>query len=179
MEVNFIRVRLKKMMDALCEYLLEEGVTIAKAQLVAMQSGKGGYNVEGGPLYNSIQRGVFDKQKRVGYITAGEGLTTKSGLSYAVYVEYGTGDKVKPASSQTNTSPGTSLFKPKLNLPVKTAPAKSEQRWVYFNERDNKFYTTSGQAPKPFMRTTLNILTGNVFRESSRFIAEYLPREGA
>lgn len=173
-EVNALNDKLKTALDKVCERLLEEGVKIAKIRLL-------GYGVSQGPLYNSIKQIAFDVQKGVGYITAGEGLlaggisggasgeTSKYPLmSYAIFVEYGTGTFRKKAEEKK-----ANPFGPKLNLPVKK---QEEPGWVYFNEEKNKFYFTRGQPPKPFMLNTFLELQSIAKTQGPMLIAEYLPK---
>ena len=172
-EVNSMSGRLKEALDKVCEWLLAEGVKVAKIRLLR-------YGVPQGPLYNSIKQVAFDPQKGVGYITAGEGLlaggisggaegkTSKWPLmSYAVFIEFGTGTYKKRAEEK-NANP----FGPKLKLP----PKAEEKGWVYFNEKDNKFYFTRGQPPKPFMTNTFVELMMTAREKGGTMLLEYLPK---
>lgn len=175
-EVTLLQVTVKRMLDSLCDYLLKEGVSVAKIQLAR-------FGVDDGPLMNSIKQVAYDRQKGVGYITAGEGLiagNTTNGyplMSYAIFVEEGFG---KP-KNQKKTS--TAVWKPTLNLGKYskqiTAPADdSKDSWVYLNEKDDHFYVSHGQPPKPFMYNTLLDLQFKARAQSASFIATYLPTIG-
>lgn len=173
-EVELLNTKLKTALDKLCERLLEEGVKIAKIRLLR-------YGVKQGPLYNSIKHIAFDVQKGVGYITAGEGLLAggisggaggeKSSyplMSYAIFVEYGTGTFRKKAE-EAKANP----FGPKLKLPTSK---KEDPGWVYFDEEKNKFYFTRGQPPKPFMLNTFIELQSIARNQGPALLAEYLPK---
>ena len=182
--IKDIQVRLRIVLDAFCQYLLKEGVEIARVQLHS-------YGVKDGPLSNSIKF-VYNRQEHVGFITAGEGLLAGgiSGgaeglhskyplMSYAVFVEYGTGKYASGEGGKAKKQePKT--WKPTLNLQgtKKQEEAKPDKTWVYLNEKDNKFYTTSGQPPKPFMHTTYTELYYKAKMEAPKLIAEYFPDTG-
>ena len=180
-KVNLIKYGLNTAMKSLQEYLLDQGVIIARQRLVRMST----EDVTDGDLYSSIERSNFvyneSTGKGVAFIMAGYNLKTgKNGMSYAVYVEFGTGIYKKSEETEAKKSSPTSIWGPKLNLPAKrdqqpeTATGK---KWVYFNEKDGNWYTTSGQPPKHFMADTLYELwsKGNDF--AAKLIADHLPHE--
>ena len=68
---------LKEGLYGLCEAMLDDGVLIAKAEVISLDA------VDTGELAESIERGVFDKNSGFGIIRAT--------AYYAIFVEYGTG----------------------------------------------------------------------------------------
>ena len=178
LKVTMIKMGLTKAMNALNDYLLKQGVEIAKANLVRMTV----HDSLDGPLYQSIKPIAFmydeSTGKGVGYITAGAGLPVdKYGNTYAVYVEGGTGAKRASAEKKAAANP----FAPKLKLPVKQnqgADKTTPKTWVYYDENLGHFVTTIGQPPKPFMRDALYELWSRAQTKSAQLIKENLPHEG-
>lgn len=182
--IKDIQLRVKLMLEALCKKLLEEGVNVAKVKLQDL-------GVSDGPLSNSI-RFVYNRQEHVGFITAGEGLLAGgiSGgaegehskyplMSYAVFVEYGTGKYAEGKGGKKKQESKT--WSPTLNLSgfeKKEEKTESDDTWIYLNEKDNKFYTTSGQPPKPFMHNTYLDLRYKAKMEAPKLIAEFFPGTG-
>lgn len=75
-EIRDFQSQLTQSMNDLMSKLVEEGIKVAKMQIVSMDA------VDTGALEGSIS-GYFDPQTRIGYVY--------SGSMYAIYVEYGTG----------------------------------------------------------------------------------------
>ena len=91
-EVSLLNSKFKDAMDALVEYLLREGVTIAKLMVTSYGLKKSG------DLRRSIHVEKADGQQGIGYIVAGTPGDTQYGgdgrfgnISYAVFVEFGFG----------------------------------------------------------------------------------------
>jgi len=173
MKVNLLRVSIKRMLDGMCEALLKEGVKIARIQLMRYGIGKG-------PLYNTIKEIAYDRATGIGYITAGEGLiagNTTPGyplMSYAIFVEEGFG------SAKTQKAKSTSTWQPTLKLPAskkQDASPSANDGWVYLKEKDDHFYTSHGQPPKPFMYNTLMDLWAKAGQDASKYVIEYIPHE--
>ena len=158
-KVNQLSDDLSTLNAKIGEELLKQGVPIAKKQLSK-------YGIGEGPLSNSIRSTGFNGAKGNGYIIAGEGLRAggisggaegkKSSyplMSYAIFVEQGSGGAKVKAEAQKASNP----FAPKLKLSKNNATpsSSSDGKWVYFDEQNNEFVTTSGQPPKPFMHDTL------------------------
>ena len=167
-EVKTLDRNTKEMTNAMCNYLLDEGVKIAQNELKS-------YKMAGGPLYNSVRRMRFVKTKGEGYIRAGEGLKSGApGTSYAMFVEYGF-----PKSGGENKGAPALVYRPKLNLPggakqpEPVAPTK--KKWRY-KHKNGHFYTSYGQPPKPFMRNTMNRLW-QLAELKTREFRRYLWRE--
>lgn len=177
MKITMIKRGLTKAMNALHDYLLDQGVEIAKANLVRMTA----HDSLDGPLYQSIKPIAFmydEKEgKGVGYISAGVGMQPdKYGYTYAVYVEGGTGAKRAEAEKKASASP----FAIPLKLPAKQnkeASKANEKTWVYYDEKLERFVTTRGQPPKPFMRDAMYELWSRAQRKSAQLIKENLPYE--
>jgi len=185
-EVNHLQTDIKYALDAVCGYFLERGVAIARVNLMhygAMRSGD---------LYKSIRHGAFDSNTGVGYITAGEGLEAGNGIgSYAVLIEFGFGGNYKvideDGSARSNTEIGrrglshvlTKQVGYKTNINKRKISAnhgKSLQPgWIYFNRRENHFYFSTGQPPKPFMYNTLCDLAEEAAKDGGRILAQYIP----
>lgn len=180
-KINLLRSGLNRALRALHEYMLEEGVTIARSEIVRLcdrdkMSGDLWMSVKSTPSF------TFDETtgKGKGYIMAGEGLKRgKDGMSYAVYVEFGTGVLSEQAKAKRATS-NNSLWKANLKLPgKKETPATPEtsKTWTYYNEKDGHYYTTSGQPPKHFMANTMYELWSKAQKKWTELIEQYVPHE--
>ena len=134
-EVEFVRDQLLPAMTHLVETLIKEGVEIAKAELLAFD--ETAYDT--GSLYESIESGMLDSTTGV--------VTT--GVMYAVYVEYGTGEFASGGGGRKGG-------------------------WTYFDTLHNIFRFTYGMSPRPFMYNTLRSLEDFVEKEGGRILAEYL-----
>lgn len=138
----------------LCETLLDDGVLVAKAEVISLDA------VDTGELANSIERGVFNRQEGFGIIRAT--------AYYAIFVEYGTGivgaeGAQHPWASQIGWEPGSS--------------GHGEEGWIYFGW-DMKWHRTSGTVSKPFMYNTMMMLKDMAEREGMRIIGTYIPGGG-
>lgn len=182
-QVKMLQTELKDALDGLCQYLLERGQNVARVNLLHFGA------MHTGALYNSIRYGAFDKSKGVGILTAGEGLLA-GGIategspympsSYAVYVEYGFGVEGKSSKHPLAKKQGY-----KYNVNKRTISARDHSQpgqvykdipgWNYFSDRDNHFYFSKGQPPKPFMYNTLLDLIDIAEREGGQIIAQYIP----
>lgn len=83
-----------------------------------------------GELYNSI-RGSYDKRKKIGKITVGDHQT-------AMFVEFGTGLEGQMDPHPTGAPAG----------------GFRQTKWVYYDPDLFQFFTTYGQASKPFVYNT-------------------------
>ena len=181
-EVNMLQTTVKDALDGLCEYLLERGQTVARINLMHFGA------MRTGALYNSIKYGAFDRSKGVGVLTAGEGLYDGATASssdayslggYAVYVEFGFG-----VDGKASKHPLAKKQKYRYNINKNTISARDWSQpgqvykdvpgWNYFNEKDNHFYFSTGQPPKPFMYNTLLDLIDIAEREGGSIIAQYI-----
>ena len=172
---------LMKAMNELYKFMLDEGVRIARYEIVRLCDA----NKMSGDLWMSVKSTpelVFDEKtgRGRGYITAGEGLKTgKDGMSYAVYVEFGTGVHSEQAK-QKQAAQNTGLWKANLKLPVKQSKPSSpeaEKYWKYYNEKDGHYYMTSGQPPKHFMANTMYELWSKAQKKWTELINQYVPHE--
>ena len=181
-KVHMLKFGVNKAMGLLHKYVLEQGVEIARAQLVRLST----WDATGGKIYESIHSSefVFDEKtgKGIGYIVAGEGLPVdKHGNSIAVCVEFGTGVHSDESHKSAATSSAKSTtWKPTLKGVKQSEPApepKVGKRCVYFNEDTGFFYTTSGQPLKHFMSNTLWELWTKAEKEAGTLMKTYLPYE--
>ena len=183
LKISMIQAGLNRAVKAMYDYLLTEGVTIARMEIVRLCNA----DRMSGDLWMSVKSSpefVFDESTGTGkaYITAGEGLKTGSdGMSYAVYVEFGTGayseerQKQEASSKRSVTSWGAAL-----KLPGKTKQPETKLESVKpwrFQGKDGKWYTTVGQRPKPFMRNTKYELWQRAQKKWTELLNQYLPRE--
>lgn len=170
-EVHALRTTIKDMLDKICEELLIEGVDIARKKLLL-------YNVKDGPLMQSIKMIAFDKQKGVGFITAGEGLESGiQGMSYAIFVEKGTGKAKIPKKHVDIWSPKLKLVNGKQKTEEPEQMSDGKDSWVYCVKDEDgtlHYYTTSGQPPKPFMTDTYNQLKWKAEVLGRKYVAEYI-----
>ena len=173
---------LTKAMNELNEFMLDEGVKIARYEIVRLSDA----DRMSGDLWMSVKSSTalaFDEEtgRWRGYISAGDGLKTgKDGMSYAVYVEFGTGvhseeSAKKKEAVKSNTSWGSALKLPG-NKNNQTAP-ESAKAWTYYNEKDGNYYTTSGQPPKHFMANTMYELWSKAQKKWTQLINQYVPHE--
>lgn len=134
-EIMDFKEQLRQSMQELVEVLMEDGVEIAKMQLVSMDG------VYTGALESSIDHGKFDPKTRSGYVFAGNSSTP-----YAIFVEYGTG------------MIGAESPHPEPNGWEYDANGHGDKGWVYKNDNDGKFHWTRGYVSRPFMYNTLKWL---------------------
>lgn len=180
-KVNLIKYGINKAMKALEEYLLDQGVIIARQRLVQMSK----EDVSGGDLYESIERSSFvyneSTGKGVAFIMAGYNTKRgKDGNTYAVYVEFGTGTYSKQKQEEQKKAASTTSWGEALKLPPKKEEipkSSGKDKWVYFNEKDGNWYTTSGQPPKLFMTNTMYELWQKGNDLAAKLIKENLPHE--
>jgi len=173
-QVKTLQKRTEEMLDAMSDDLLTTGVSEAKKNMTTM-------GIPDGPLYQSVQRTDFNKESHSGFITAGEGLVDGHGeQSYAVHVEWGTG-KVA-AEAQKRLEKSTAVWSPTLKLPAKKKeePEQTDSRytskdtWVYCIGEKDRWYTTSGYAPRPFMHNTYTRLRELAKANAIHYVMKYL-----
>ena len=173
-QVRTLQKNTERMLDDMSDELLTTGVSEAKKNMTTMK-------IPDGPLYQSVRRTDFDKDSHSGFITAGEGLTDGHGeQSYAVHVEWGTG-KVA-AEAQRKLAESTAVWQPKLKLPVKKkeepdeigSKYSSKDKWVYCIGEKDRWYTTSGYAPRPFMHNTFIRLRQMAKSNAMSYVMKYL-----
>lgn len=150
-EINLFREKIAPAMLKLIEWLAENGVEIAKAELMAFDPPA----YYSGELHDSIQYHL-DEGDGITYssyatVTAGEGLYDGEGeKSYAIYVEEGTG------------------------IYGKDIHGHGVEGWWYFNVNDGHWHWTNGMRPRPFMYNTFRILEDKAQTEGGYVLAEYL-----
>lgn len=145
---------LKNGLNGLCETLLDDGVLVAKAEVIALGA------VDTGELADSIERGVFNKKEGFGIIRAT--------AYYAIFVEYGTG--VRGADGGDHPWAGEVGWDHDVN-------GYGEDGWLYYGW-DMKWHRTSGQAYRPFMYNTMIMLKDMAEREGMRIIGTYISGGG-
>ena len=199
--VNELRSDLPKALDALCEYLLKQGVFIAKMKLLGYTSRQGAS--ARGDLYRSIRYEIEDGK---GYLLAGypndhgSDNPAWANISYAVFFEFGFGTSsnydrggrlLKSESSvdkhmehgligkrtgRTKNHPtDRDVYRRMEDYSVRKDSEDSPEYfgWVYKNKKDGKFYVSRGQNPKPFMYETLLALTEKAEQDGGRIIGTY------
>ena len=168
---------LTKALSELDKFMLDEGVTIARREIVRLCDA----NTMSGDLWLSVKSSSelsFDEEtgRWHGYISAGEGLKTgKDGMSYAVYVEFGTGIYAGGNAKQPTTSWGSTL-----KLPGKKTEAenpKKNAKPMHFQGSDGKWYTSYGQPPKHFMANTMYELWSRAQKKWTELLNQYVPHE--
>jgi len=137
-EINRFSRQLERWADDLVRKLLEDGVTVAKMNVMRMNA------VYTGQLEESIQ-GVFFPEEKMGVIF--------TDAPHALFVEYGTGF----VGDGTNVEPLPEGYVHDYN---NHGPAG----WVYYlaTDRVNQFRWTAGMVARPYMYETLRWLQANV-----------------
>lgn len=140
-EIERFKRQLKAWCDDLVRTLVDEGVVIAKMNVMHMNA------VFTGELEESIQ-GVF-------FPAEGKGVIFTD-VPHALYVEYGTGI----------VGAGSPHPEPESAEWVYDIHHHGESGWVYFLTTDNinRFVWTKGMASRPFMYNTLRWLEQNADR---------------
>lgn len=141
-------------MNALCETLLDEGVSVAKMQIMEMPA------VDTGELMGSIERGAFDKKSGFGII--------KATAYYAIFVEYGTGIR---GAMNPHPEAGEAGWDYDVN-------GHGDDGWYYKAWSDFKFHWTKGMPARPFMYNTLMTLKDMAEQDGMRIIGTYIPGGG-
>lgn len=153
-EVAKFEKELTEGLYGLCETLMDDGVLVAKAEVIALGA------VDTGELADSIERGVFDRNSGFGIIRAT--------AYYAIFVEYGTG--IIGAQGPEHPWAGETGWEPDQN-------GHGEKGWVYYGW-DFKKHWTRGEPSRPFMYNTLMMLKDMAEREGMRIIGTYIPGGG-
>lgn len=147
----------KELMEGLyglCETMLDDGVLVAKAEVIALGA------VDTGELADSIERGVFDRSSGFGIIRAT--------AYYAIFVEYGTG------YDAANAKPHPWKDEAGWDYDVNQ---HGEKGWLYYGW-DFKWHRTNGTPARPFMYNTMMTLKDFAQREGMRVIGTYIPGGG-
>lgn len=144
-----LRDGLQSAMTHLIETLTEKGVEIAKAELIMFWN----------PAYDS---GALSESIQAAMLNEHEGIIT-TGVTYAVFVEYGTG---AVGSVQSHPEPNGYQYDTK---------GHGLDGWVYRSTSDGKFHWTAGMASRPFMYNTLRDLEAEAEAIGGKVIAEYIP----
>lgn len=137
-------------LHGLCETLLDEGVSVARMQIMEMPA------VDTGELMDSIERGAFDKRSGFGII--------KATAYYAIFVEYGTGII---GSQNEHPEAGEAGWDYDVN-------GHGDQGWYYYGW-DFKKHWTKGMPARPFMYNTMMTLKDIAESEGARIIGTYIP----
>ena len=207
-EIRDFSYDLNYALDALCKYLLERGVIVARMRLRNYLSGK----ASNGNLAKSIRYELTNGKSGEGYLIAGypgDTMYEGSNVSYAVFFEFGFG----PGNYYYPKNQGGKLIKTQASIdrnlgagnidPSRTSGRTKEHEsgkghyrnaeefnvmntpnmgeffgWVYKDRDTGHFYVSHGQNPKPFMYETMLYLMTEAERESGRIIAEYIPSGG-
>jgi len=96
---------------------------------------------------------------RATYSTYGKGYLTGHiwGADYIIYIEYGTG-QVGAANAKGNAPAGWRY---------------NDESWVYYDERVG-FVTTEGQAPRPFIRESIEQINATLKADVSVVVGEWI-----
>lgn len=191
-QIEDLQGNLKNALDALRDYLLKDGITIARLNL--RRYGFRGKS-SGSPLAQSIRVETADGKTGEGYLVAGypgdhgyDGPGYEN-ISYAVFIEFGFGAGAVTRSKKTGkvkAAHGTMAhhiatekagYKYGVNGFKKGTTPKGQtfRGWVYKNRKNDHFYVSQGQPPKPFMYDTLLDLADKADKDGGRIIAEYIP----
>lgn len=94
------------------------------------------------------------------YTQTGNGLLIGQimGMDYIVYIEFGTGDKGASMGSP-NTTAGWS---------------NDGKSWVYYDDAYEQFFTTTGMAPRPFLRKSIEECRMNMSEGVSVAFSEWI-----
>lgn len=164
-EVRTFSSQLKEGLDALCKTLLDEGVNVAKAQLMAFPA------IDTGALMASIGHGAYDPGSGTGYIYAG--------AYYAFYVEYGTGLRGAENPHPNVGGGGGSKFAVLSRDGQKTYEGYNEERlgWYYYGD-DGGWHYTEGMPARPFMFNTMMTLKDRAEQGGAQVIGTYIAGGG-
>lgn len=147
LEIQHLREGLTRTMNELVQLLMEEGVEIAKMQVVSMAA------FDTGELEASIHKGAFIPEWGVGFIVAD--------APYAVFVEYGQG--IVGAADGHPGIGDDDWHDPIVSYRGHTYGGYDSQHhgaagWVYKSDKDGKYHWTQGYVSRPFMYNTLRWL---------------------
>ena len=160
-EVNSFREQLQDALDGLCERLLDEGVEVARMQIMAMPA------VDTGALMASIGHGAFDRTSGTGIIYAG--------AYYAMFVEFGTGIVGKanphPMAGQTDSAVLGANGSVYDRYDTNKHGAKG---WLYRKVGETKRSWTQGMPARPFMYNTGITLADYARQHGGEIIAQYI-----
>lgn len=160
-EIATFKSQLLEGIMGLCERLLDEGVDVAKAQIMSMPA------VDTGALMASIGHGAFDRNSGVGIIYAGS--------YYAIFVEFGTGivgaANSHPLAGQIDASVlganGTVYSEYDTNK-------HGTDGWFYRKIGESKYSWTKGMPARPFMYNTGMTLETYARERGGEIIAQYV-----
>lgn len=134
-EVERYKEDLQRACQELIERLTDDGVQIAKMQVVSL----GAFDT--GELESSIM-GYYSPNLRAGIV--------KTDAWHALFVEYGTG-----VVGKSNQHPMPDGWEYDVNN-------HGDKGWVYHSDRDGKFHWTKGMPSRPFMYNTMRELERKV-----------------
>lgn len=163
-EIEQFEKDLHEAVSLLCEELLEDGVTHAKAEVALLSA------VDSGFLMESIGHGVFDRQTGKGIVYAGS--------YHAVFVEFGTG-----IVGEENQHPGIASGEigsfavqgPNGHLYTKYDTYHHEyDGWWYLKGENGQYRWTKGMPARPFMYNTLNTLVAEVEKHGGERLATFI-----
>lgn len=146
-DVENFQKQLKEAMRGLCERLLEEGVSVAKMQIMTLPA------IDTGALMASIGHGAFDPQSGTGVIYCG--------AYYGMFVEYGTGIV---GEEHYHPDPGAVGWEYDIH-------GHGESGWWYKPVGEQKAQWTKGMMARPFMYNTMLTLEDYVAQNGGEIIA--------
>lgn len=159
-EVANVEQRLQDGLNELCRTLLDEGVEIAKAEIMDLNA------VDTGALMASIDHGGFDPATKTGYIYAG--------AYYAFFVEYGTGMR---GGGSPHPNASVSNFAVLGGNGRKTYEGySSKPGWYYY--ANGRWHYTEGMAARPFMYNTMMTLADKAASLGGEIIGTFIAGGG-
>ena len=144
-KVNHIRRRLQPALIRLINQMAKKGVEIARAELIFFD--RPAYDT--GYLSESIHSIPYN----------GDAAYVTTDCYYAAYVEFGTGSVGQHSA---------------INPEASNIGTYTQNGWVYYNERLDRFVWTKGMAARPFMYHTFKDLIAEVEAVGGQIIAEYI-----
>lgn len=157
-EIEMVEQKLREGLNELCRKLLDEGVNVAKMQLMSFPA------VDTGALMASIGHGAFDPASGTGVIYAG--------AYYAFFVEYGTGMRgganPHPASAEGDFAVLSSNGKG-----VYDGYNSDKPGWYYVGN-DGKWHYTEGMEARPFMYNTMMTLADKAAEMGGEVIGSFI-----
>lgn len=203
-EVRDLELNLKYALDALCEWLLKNGITIAKMNLRRYLS-KSNSGERSGLLTRSIRYEMENGTSGTGYLIAGYPGDHMSdngqwaNYSYAVFFEFGFGTgsyyrkngelirserylseykskgDVAHATGRTERHPtNPDVYRKMMDSKVLNLNGEEFFGWVYKDGKTGKFYVSKGQNPKPFMYETMLYLEKQAQEEGGRKLQQFI-----
>lgn len=157
-EIDRTAHQLQEGLNELCRKLLDEGVNVAKMQIMSFPA------VDTGALMASIGHGAFDPASGTGIIYAG--------AYYAFFVEYGTGMRGAAAPHPTASTSNFAVLN-RSGSGTYEGYNKDKAGWYYIGD-DGMWHYTEGMTARPFMYNTLMTLTDKAAEMGAEVIGSFI-----